>query len=119
MTVLIEFVVALLKAFLPEIVAGTEDTHSVAIPEDPGLEGRLRARVATAGWVVLFCLVLPLSGCGTRTVYVPDGTPVKLRETLKCVKVWVKTKDGKTEALEMDIQEGWFVLPDVKKKDGE
>ena len=43
------------------------------------------------------------AGCGggslfTRTIYVPHGTPVRLRETVKNVKVWVK-EDRKSTRL--------------------
>ena len=54
--------------------------------------------------------LLLLAGC-TRTVYVPHGTPVRLRETVKDVKVWVKDADGEPVAGRMDLYEGWFVLP--------
>jgi len=60
--------------------------------------------------------ILLLTGCGsgslfTRTIYVPHGTPVRLRETVKDVKVWVKDADGEPVAGRMDLYEGWFALP--------
>ena len=54
--------------------------------------------------------ILLLAGC-TRTIYVPHGTPVRLRETVKDVKVWVKDADGQRVAGRMDIYEGWYALP--------
>ena len=54
--------------------------------------------------------ILLLTGC-MRTVYVPHGTPVRLRETVKDVKVWVKDTDGQPVAGRMDIYEGWYALP--------
>ena len=51
-----------------------------------------------------------LTGC-VRTVYVPHGTPVRLRETVKDAKVWVKDADGKPIAGKMDLPEGWYALP--------
>jgi hypothetical protein len=54
--------------------------------------------------------ILLLAGC-MRTVYVPHGTPVRLRETVKDVKVWVKDADGEPVAGRMDIYEGWYALP--------
>ena len=54
--------------------------------------------------------ILLLPGC-MRTVYVPHGTPVRLRETVKDVKVWVKDADGEPVAGRMDIYEGWYALP--------
>jgi len=55
--------------------------------------------------------ILLLTGCGggtlfTRTIYVPHGTPVRLRETVKDAKVWVKDADGKPVAGKMDLPEG-------------
>jgi hypothetical protein len=55
--------------------------------------------------------LLLLTGCGVRTIYVPHGTPVRLRETLKDVKVWVKDSGGDPVAGEMDLYEGWYSLP--------
>ena len=60
--------------------------------------------------------ILLLTGCGsgslfTRTIYVPHGTPVRLRETVEDVKVWVKDADGQPVAGRMDIYEGWYALP--------
>ena len=49
--------------------------------------------------------------CATRTVYVPEGDAVKLRETVKNVKVWVKTKNDDIVAGKMDLHEGWFCAP--------
>ena len=62
----------------------------------------------------MICLLLPillLAGWGVRTVYVPHGTPVRLRETVKDVKVWVKDADGKPVPGRMDLPEGWYALP--------
>jgi len=54
--------------------------------------------------------ILLLAGC-VRTIYVPHGTPVRLRETVKDVKVWVKDAGGEPVAGKMDIPEGWYALP--------
>ena len=51
-----------------------------------------------------------LAGC-VRTVYVPHGTPVRLRETVPHVKVWVKEADGQVVEGRMDLPEGWYALP--------
>ena len=64
-------------------------------------------------WKRLVPFLLPillLTGC-MRTVYVPHGTPVRLRETVKDVKVWVKDADGEPVAGRMDLYEGWYALP--------
>lgn len=64
-------------------------------------------------------LCLALTGCTmfTRTVYVPDGASVRLRQPLKNVKIWAKQKDGSISEGRMDIPEGWFVFynPDWEK----
>lgn len=60
--------------------------------------------------------ILLLTGCGggapfTRTIYVPDGEPVRLRETVRSAKVWVLDENGKPVAGKMDLPEGWYCLP--------
>lgn len=113
MTIIVELIVALLKAFFPSMKEASQDTY-IQAEKDESLEKRLRDKV-NAAWgksMIFLCLSLALVGCGTRTIYVPDGQPVKLRESLKGVKIWVKDKDGNTIATYMDIPEGWFVLPD-------
>jgi len=56
-------------------------------------------------------MLLPAGAGCVRTIYVPHGTPVRLRETVKDVKVWVKDADGEPIAGRMDISEGWYALP--------
>ena len=51
------------------------------------------------------------TGCGARTMYLPHYRPVRLRETVKDVKVWVKDADGEPVAGRMDLPEGWYALP--------
>ena len=60
--------------------------------------------------IPLLLPILLLAGC-VRTIYVPHGTPVRLRETVKDVKVWVKDADGEPVAGRMDLYEGWYALP--------
>ena len=65
--------------------------------------------------------ILLLTGCGggtlfTRTIYVPHGTPVRLRETVKDAKVWVKDGDGQSVEGRMDLPEGWYALPDCSEE---
>ena len=66
--------------------------------------------------IPLLIPILLLTGCGsgslfTRTIYVPHGTPVRLRETVEDVKVWVKDSGGEPVAGRMDLAEGWYALP--------
>jgi len=60
--------------------------------------------------IPLLLPILFLTGC-VRTIYVPHGTPVRLRETVKDVRVWVKDADGVPVAGRMDLYEGWYALP--------
>lgn len=59
-------------------------------------------------------LLVALFGCA-RTIYVPWGTPVRLRQTIKNAKVWVKDAAGKPVAGRIDIPEGWYALPAPQK----
>ena len=61
------------------------------------------------------CLTLtfaPLcfSGCGTRTVYVQETDPLRLRETIRQAKIWVRDGAGAWVASEADLAEGWYCL---------
>jgi hypothetical protein len=49
-----------------------------------------------------------------KTIYVKPGQPVRLRETLKNVKVWVADSEGKWQESIMDIPDGWYALSDNK-----
>lgn len=113
---LISLIIAVLRVLLPWAVNQSRPTAQDADP-DRGLRDRLRARVRKHGLAPMV-LIAPLlmAGCGsgslfTRTIYVYDGTPVRLRETVKDAKVWVTDADGKVVAGEMDIPEGWYALP--------
>jgi len=115
MNALITFFIALLRALIPALVHASKDTAEDGAPATE-LRDSLRRRVretwgkAARVGVLVVCLV-SLSGCFTRTIYVPDGTPVRLRQTIKKAKVWVLDKDGKPVASEMDLPEGWYALP--------
>lgn len=69
-------------------------------------------RVILRFLALIFCLIT-IPGCFsfTRTIYVPDGQAVRLRQKVKAVKVWVKTSAGETVAGKMDLHEGWYCLP--------
>ena len=64
--------------------------------------------------ICALALMLSFNACATRTIYVPHGQPVRLRQTLKNVKVWVYDKAGNAVEGEIDLPEGWYCLPDVK-----
>ena len=85
--------------------------------ESPELRARLHREVRrkwagkTLPVIAFLVVLLALPGCGARTVYVPSGEPVRLRETVKGAKVWVLDTDGKPVAGTMDLPEGWYALP--------
>lgn len=67
----------------------------------------------------ILCLIVAavcLQGCFSRTVYVPDGQAVRLRQTIKKAKIWVKTDDGDTVEGTMDLPEGWYCLSDTTEE---
>ena len=60
----------------------------------------------------MLCVLVCLSGCAKHAILIPSGEPVRLRETVKAAKVWVRDKDGVDTPTEMDLPEGWYCLPD-------
>ena len=109
---LIALVVAVLRALLPELMKKRPPTSEDAARQ-PEIRRRLRDKVR-AKWgkrAVGVLLVLVFVGCGSvRTIYVPEGEPVRLRETVKDVDVWVADKDGNPTPGKMDLLEGWYCL---------
>lgn len=101
-----------LRALLPAIFKASKHTAEDGAKQ-PELRERLRRKVRKA-WrlgILILLVVLLVPGCGTRTIYVPSGEPVRLRETIRGAKVWVLDKDGKRVAGRMDLPEGWYCLP--------
>ena len=118
---LVTLIVAILRAFLPALVQASKDTSEEA-GRNIELRDRLRKRVRrTWGsnrlWPLVPIALCLMSGCATRTIYVPDGTPVRLRETVRDAKVWVLDKQGTPVPGQMDLPEGWYVLPDDGKEE--
>ena len=67
-------------------------------------------------WLTISMLILmPLAGCGTRTVIVRQGDPMVVRKTIKNAPVWVYDKDGKLVESKADIPEGWDVIGRARK----
>lgn len=58
--------------------------------------------------ILLILTVLP--GCFTRTIYVPPGKPVMLRQDIKA-RIWAKDANGKSVPGTMTLKEGWHVVP--------
>lgn len=60
-------------------------------------------------------LLLALPACGIftkyRTVYVPPGASVRLREDVEDVDIWALDETGKPVPGTMTLHEGWYVVP--------
>jgi hypothetical protein len=50
-----------------------------------------------------------MMGC-TKTIYVPEGTPVRLRQDIPNAKVWVLDETGKPVEGVMTLYNGWYCL---------
>ena len=61
--------------------------------------------------LLFIVVILSIVACTNKVVYVPHGDAVRLRETVKQVKVWVKTKDGEILPGKVDLPNGWYCLP--------
>ncbi|HPP28657.1 MAG TPA: hypothetical protein PLV57_19290 [Phycisphaerae bacterium] len=108
---LIAILTAFFHALLPWVAKQSRPTAEDG-DSDTATRNKLRSKVRKHFPVVAFVLpILLITGCGVRTVYVPHGTPVRLRETIKDAKVWVKDADGQVIAGEMNLPEGWYCLP--------
>lgn len=106
---LIAILSAFFKALLPWLARQARPTAESADP-DRHTRDRLLDKVRKHwGKQLILFLILALAGC-VRTVYVPHGTPVRLRETVRDAKIWVKA-DGEVIEGRMDLPEGWYVLP--------
>jgi len=116
MSYLLAIITAILKAFIPAIATASKDTMEDAASNTASakiLRDRVRKTwgpktMTTAGSLVL-CLTL--TGCFTRTIYVPHGEPVRLRATIENAKVWVLDSNGNAVEGTMDLPEGWYSLP--------
>jgi hypothetical protein len=106
---------AIFQALLPALFHASKDTAEESARQ-PALRDQLRKRVKEA-WknashiIICTTAVVLVAGCGVRTIYVPDGTPVRLRETVRAAKVWVLDSSGQPVKGVMDLPEGWYCLP--------
>jgi hypothetical protein len=63
-------------------------------------------------WAALTGMALfALCGCWTRTIYVPAGKTVRLRQDIPGVKIWAKDAEGKLTPGVLDLREGWYIGP--------
>ena len=118
MRTILQFLVSLIPAFVWALLRAPRHTAEDASPQRE-LRARLQSKVRKswgprALWPPLLLVMLP--ACATRTVYVPDGTPVRLRETVRNAKVWVLDAQGQPVPGEMDLPEGWYCLPDESEE---
>ena len=109
MKALLTILVAVLKVLLPVLFKAATPSAEDSAPQ-PELKKRLRARVRQMWAVIVLCMLF-ITGCGSKTVYIPEGEPVRLRETIRNAKVWVADANGKPTAGKMDLPAGWFCLP--------
>jgi hypothetical protein len=103
-------IVAVLQALLPWLARKSRSTAEDG-DHDHETRKKLRKKVREFWLIVVFLVFIPATAGCVRTVYIPAGSPVRLRETLKNVKVWVKDADGSVVAGKMDLPEGWYALP--------
>ena len=117
MAIIIQIIVAILQAVLPAML-NRKDTFEDA-KKQTLLKKRLNDRIDKSWGKVVVPLVLAcilLGGCtSSKIIYVPDGEPVKIRETIKNAKIWTLDSQGKPVAGKMDIPAGWFALPDKRE----
>ena len=111
MAIIIAIIEIVIRALLPALAAGATPTAQDGARQ-PELRRRLVERIRGHwGAALLLVGILALSGCN-RTIYVPSGEPVRLRETVRSVKVWVLDMDGKPIPSVMDLPEGGYYLAD-------
>ena len=118
MKFLVAILEAVLRVLVPVLIERSRRTAEDSASR-PALRERLRRRVRNSwGKVMPVCLVVLLlsSGCSTRTVYVPSGEPVRLRETIPDARVWVLDEGGRPVAGVMDLPAGWYCLPVPEEK---
>jgi hypothetical protein len=123
MSHLVTIIIAILRALVPALINASKPTAEDARPQ-PELRKRLRAKLRRAGWPAsllpvamllgLSCLAAGGAGCQPRTIYVPPGEPVRLRETIQDAKVWVLDASGTPVPGKMDLPSGWYCLPDER-----
>jgi hypothetical protein len=112
MTIIIQIAVAVLQAFLPAVL-NPENSFEDA-KKQTAIKKKLNQRIIKSWGKVALPLLMCvfLTGCvSTKTVYISDGEPVRIRETIKNAKVWTLDADGKPVAGRMDIPAGWYALP--------
>ena len=108
MKALLAILEVILRALLPVLLERSQPTAEDG-RRQPELRDRLRRRVRES-WgryavIVLLAGGLLLPGCGTRTVYVPPGEPMRLRATVRRAKVF---SSSSKRGLSSGISSGTF-----------
>lgn len=114
MKTLLTLLAALLRLVLPAVLDAL-NKRAEQSPPQPQLRDRLVRRVRRtwpAACVLLLAAACAMPGCRPRSIYVPAGEPVRLRQTVRGAKVWVLGADGRPTPGVMDLPEGWYCLPD-------
>lgn len=112
-------IMAFVRILLPSLLNGEQPTYQEATPQ-PELQARLRRRIRQTWPAALLMTLLLAPGCRTvDTVYVPHGEPVRIRETVRGVAVWVMGEDGEPMPGVIDIPSGWWALSDDEAAEGE
>ena len=126
MNILLNVLSVILHVLVPMLLRRSPDTMEDAARQ-PQLRERLQKKIRatwsrTALTVILLLSICPMGGCAfqqTRTVYIQDGQPVRLRETIRNAKVWVPDKDGNPIAAVADLPEGWYCLALTDEPEGD
>ena len=117
MNVLLTLLLSILKVFIPAVVKASDDTCQTASSRTVVAE-KLRTKIhSTWGAALLILISFSMSGCFTRTIYIPHGVPVRLAAPIKDAPVWVLDKDKRPVKTTMTIPEGWFTLPMDKEEE--
>ena len=109
MSFILQLLTAFFRALLPWLARESRPTAEDADPDRETRE-KLRKKVRNIWLITLLIVLVPNSAGCIRTVYVEHGTPVRLRETIRNAKVWVKDSNGEVVAGKMDLLEGWYAL---------
>jgi hypothetical protein len=120
MNILLSILAYVLRAIVPALVQWWSErstpTAEVSAPSDA--RDSFRQKVLTSGWgkvaaVTVLCAVIFAAGCSTnnRTIYVPDGEPVKLAADIPNADVWALDKNGTPVRGRLTLHEGWFCAP--------
>ncbi len=120
MSVLLSILAYVLRAILPALIQwwsrcsiGTAEVSAPNPAKASFQETVMNSRWGKVPMVLLLSGVVLFAGCaaGARTVYVPDGEPVKLAADIPNADVWVLDKNGTPVRGKLTLHEGWYAAP--------